>query len=503
MKRGWGQVWLIGAGPGDEGLITVKGAHLLSQADAVVYDRLANPALLHYASPAAQFIDVGKFAGNHPVPQPEINRMLIHLAQEGKNVARLKGGDPFVFGRGGEEAQALEQAGVPFFVVPGITSAIAAPAYGGIPVTHRDFASSFHVITGHGSADHGLSFLDYEILAKLKGTLVFLMGVSHLPDITHHLTAHGMLPATPAAVIERGTLPEQRKICGTLADIADLAQQNGVQSPAVIVVGAVAGLSQELNWFQGKNKCKTIAVTRSAEQAPELCTLLQMIGFDTVTVPCIKLEHINDDAFHRFLQYQPCEDDWLVFTSPNGVGFFFEKLYQSEFDIRKLLPYHVAAIGSATADKLKKHGICADAVPEEYTSEALGKLLAGKIKGRAFLMRAKQASPELSHILQYAGVSVEEIPLYSIRTPVFTADQARQAVQADCYTFLSPSAVHGFTKLMQGENSCFQKPAFAIGRVTKTALEEKGFTNIITARVSTVQGLADTIREWSETNYDV
>ncbi len=503
MKRGWGQVWLIGAGPGDEGLITVKGARLLSQADAVVYDRLANPALLHYASPAAQFIDVGKFAGNHPVPQPEINRMLIHLAQEGKNVARLKGGDPFVFGRGGEEAQALEQAGVPFFVVPGITSAIAAPAYGGIPVTHRDCASSFHVITGHGSADNEPSFLDYEILAKLKGTLVFLMGVSHLPDITHHLTAHGMLPATPAAVIERGTLPEQRKICGTLADIADLAQQNGVQSPAVIVVGAVAGLSQELNWFQGKNKCKTIAVTRSAEQAPELCTLLQMIGFDTVTVPCIKLEHINDDAFYQFLQYQPCEDDWLVFTSPNGVGFFFEKLYQSEFDIRKLLSYHIAAIGSATAGKLRKHGIYTDAVPEEYTSEALGKLLADKIKGRAFLMRAKQASSELSHVLQYAGVSVEEIPLYSIRTPVFTADQARQAVQADCYTFLSPSAVHGFTKLMQGENSCFQKPAFAIGRVTKAALEEKGFTNIITARVSTVQGLADTIREWSETNYDV
>ena len=503
MKQGWGQVWLIGAGPGNEGLITVKGAHLLSQADAVVYDRLANPALLHYANPAAQFIDVGKFSGNHPVPQPEINRLLIHLAKEGKNVARLKGGDPFVFGRGGEEAQALEQASISFFVVPGVTSAIAAPAYGGIPVTHRNFASSFHVITGHGSADNGSPFLDYKILAKLKGTLVFLMGVSRLADITHHLIMYGMLPATPAAVIEHGTLPEQRKICGTLADIAELAQQNGVQAPAVIVVGAVAGLSQELNWFQGKNKRKTIAVTRSAEQASELCTLLQMIGFDTLTVPCIKLDHINDDVFHRFLQYQPCKDDWLVFTSPNGVGFFFEKLYQSGFDIRRLLPYHIAAIGSATAGKLRKHGIYADAVPEEYTSEALGKLLSDKIKGRAFLMRAKQTSPELSHILQYAGISVEEVPLYSIRTPDFTADQARRAMQADSYTFLSPSAVHGFTKLIQGECSCFHKPVFAIGKVTKAALEEKGFTNIITARVSTVQGLADTIREWSEIDDDV
>lgn len=503
MKQGLGEVWLIGAGPGDEGLITVKGASLLAQADAVVYDHLANPALLTYASPLAQMIDVGKYAGNHPVPQEEINRILISLVKEGKNVARLKGGDPFVFGRGGEEAQALCRAGIYFSVIPGVTSAAAVPAYGGIPVTHRDFASSFHVITGHDSKNKEKSFLDFSVLAKLTGTLVFLMGVSQLPEIASRLMDNGMLSETPAAVIERGTMPEQRRVCGTLASIAGLAKENGVQSPAVIIIGAVAGLAEELDWFGKEREKKTILVTRRAEQAQELCRPLHSIGFNTVSIPCIALKPKSGNALRCFFDHQPSEDDWLVFTSPNGVNIFFEQLFSLDFDIRKLYPYHIAALGSATAERLKKHGICAQAVPETYNSEALGKLLAGKVKGRAFLMRAEQASPVLAYILREAAVAIEEIPLYSISTLAFSEIQVQQAIHADYYTFLSPSAVRGFAELVQGEVSCSHKPAFAIGGVTRAALEEEGFTNIVTAHISTVQGLVDTIKEWSDINHDI
>lgn len=505
MEDTRGEVWLIGAGPGDEGLMTVKGLAKLAQADAVVYDRLANPALLAKVRTDAQQVDVGKLPGRHAVPQEEINRLLIRLAKQGKKVARLKGGDPFVFGRGGEEALALRREGIPFQVIPGVTSACAAPAYAGIPVTHRGLASSFHVITGHNGediADHGP---DYALLAKLEGTLVFLMGVSRLREITQALLAHGMAPDTPAAVISRGTTVAQVKVVATVSAVAHEAEARRIAAPAVIVIGKTVKLEEELGWFMpgGALQGKSVVITRRAEQIAELAAPLGEMGGNILPFPCISLKEYEDDPFARFLRRQPEEGDWLVFTSPNGAAFFFRKLARLHVDIRRFCGYRIAAIGSTTANCLQERGIYPDLIPEEYTSDALANALAGMAQGTVVLLRAKRGAQALPERLRASGAMVLEVPLYeTLPASQPCPEQEEALLNADYLTFLSASAVQGFLAKTRGMavNKLFCKPAFAIGRCTCRALKDSGFQNVIMAEQATMASLLEKIREWSENN---
>ncbi|HBY98272.1 MAG TPA: uroporphyrinogen-III C-methyltransferase, partial [Chloroflexi bacterium] len=362
-----GRVYLVGAGPGDPELVTLKGQRLLSQADVVVYDRLANPALLALAPPRAERIYVGKLPDRHTFRQDEINALLIERGQAGQTVVRLKGGDPFVFGRGGEEAEALRTAGVPFEVVPGITSAIAAPAYAGIPVTHRDESSAFAVITGHEDPTKAESALDYEALARV-GTLIFLMGVGRLNQITEHLVVAGMSPETPAAVVMSGTCPNQKTATGTLATIHDEAQRAGITAPAVIVVGRVAGLRETLRWFDDPTMRplvgQRVLVTRARAQASDLVEALRALGAEVVEFPVIRIAAPADNfaALDRAVvrldrgggarDGQTGDDqpyDWVVLTSVNGVEMIWSRLRAAGKDARSLGGTRLAAIGPATA----------------------------------------------------------------------------------------------------------------------------------------------------------
>ncbi len=369
-----GMVYLVGAGPGDPGLITQRGLELIRRADCVVYDYLANPALLQEADPRAEMIYVGKKGGDHTLPQAEINRLLVDRARAGKKVVRLKGGDPYLFGRGGEEAEELVQAGIPFEMVPGVSSALAVPAYAGIPLTHRRHASLVSLITGHEDPTKPASAIPWEVLARSPGTLVFLMGVKNLPEISQQLLKHGKDPATPAAVIHRGTTLAQRTVVGTLADIAARVQEAGLTAPAIIVVGSVVELRPQLNWFETRPLWgKRILVTRTRRQASAFSALLREYGALCLEAPTIEIGPPDDEyegldqALHRLEEYQ-----WLVFTSPNGVEAFFQRLFASGRDLRAVGRCRLAAIGVATAQVLKRCGLIADVIPQGFSGRRSG-----------------------------------------------------------------------------------------------------------------------------------
>ncbi|MBW1992326.1 MAG: uroporphyrinogen-III C-methyltransferase, partial [Deltaproteobacteria bacterium] len=341
-----GKVYLVGAGPGDPGLITVKGLQLLHRAEVIIYDQLASPDLLTAARPEAQLIYVGKKAGAHALPQEDINRLLIDKAREGKTVVRLKGGDPFVFGRGGEEAEALAAAGIPFEVVPGVTAAVAVPACAGIPVTHRGLASLVTLVTGHEDPAKPESAIPWDILARTQGTLVFLMGVKNLAENCRRLLEGGRAPHTPAAVIQSGTLPDQRTVTGTLADIAAKAREADLRPPAVLVVGEVVALRERLNWWETRPLWGRVAVvTRTREQASALVELLAEAGARCLEVPTLEIlppEDFSplDAALERLPEY-----DWIIFTSANGVKAFMARLFDRKLDVRALGQAKLAAIG--------------------------------------------------------------------------------------------------------------------------------------------------------------
>jgi len=501
-----GMVSLVGAGPGDPGLITVKGLEALRAADVVVYDLLANPRLLNEARADAELICVGKRGGCHTMRQEEINALLVAKGREGKRVCRLKGGDPFVFGRGGEEALELARAGVPFEVVPGVTAGVAAPAYAGIPVTHRGCTSSVAFITGHEDPTKESSGLDWGKLATGVGTLVFYMGVKRLADTVAQLVAHGLPPDTPAALVHWGTMPMQRTATGTLGDIVERAA--GLEPPAIFIVGKVVGLREELRWFETRplfGRC--VVVTRSRAQASDLCAQLEELGADVIEMPTIRIEPPEsfdplDEAIAELHLF-----DWVVFTSVNGVDSFFARLDAMGKDSRAL-PC-VATIGPATAERLLAHGIRTDCQPAKFTGADLVEALTAlvPVAGRRILLPRAADTPEtVRKGLQDAGAEVAEVEAY--RTVVAaSADEETGtaswrvvrrlgAGEVDFVTFTSSSTVRGFVEAV-GRERAASLPAstrfVSIGPVTSQTARELGLTVAAEAVEHTIPGLVATL----------
>lgn len=500
------KVYLLGAGPGDPGLLTLKARDALAAADAVVYDALANPSLLEHARPDAERIYVGKIAGRHALPQDEINALLIRKAREdgGKVVARLKGGDPYIFGRGGEEAEALVAAGVPFEEVPGVSSAIAAPAYAGIPLTHRDFASSVTIITGHESPDKPGSVHNWPALAASASTLVFVMGMKNLPDIAASLIRAGMDPATPAALVYRGTTPRQRCLVAPLAELPAAAVAQGFSNPSIIVVGEVARLHASLDWFGKKPLLgRRVVVTRAREQASGLADRLTRLGAEVIQFPTIEIREPEDyapldAAIARLDAY-----DWLIFTSVNGVRHFWRRLAMAGKDSRALAGARVAAIGPATADALAQRGITADFLPPRYqaedVAEGLKALTGAALSGmRVLLPRALRARDVLPETLRAAGAVVDVVPAYVTMPAAARKDDVLRLLESgelDCVSFGSSSTVENFLALIPAEllRRHPETALAAIGPVTAATLRAHGLEAAITPRDYTIPALADAI----------
>ncbi len=446
-----GVVYLVGAGPGDAGLLTLRGAELLRRADVVVYDALVNPDLLRLAPRTAEFIYGGKRAKAHAIPQEDLNKLLVTKAKEGKCVVRLKGGDPYVFGRGGEEAEELVAADVSFEVVPGISSVVAAGNYAGIPITHRDHCSSFTVLTGHEDPTKEASNLDWARLAKDSGTKVVLMGVERIRQIAGQLVANGTDTRTPVAMIRWGTTGRQQVIEGTLATIADIAEKADFAAPAVTIIGGVVSLRKKLNWFEHRPLFgQRVVVTRTREQASQLSARLIERGAEVLEVPTIKIVPPDDrqslvEALAGLGEY-----DWLVFTSPNGVTAFFDYFFKTHNDLRDLGNLRFAAVGPATAAKLRELHLNVDAMPEQYVAKAVAKAIADceSVENlRVLLLRAEVANPELPKQLEELGAIVDDVAVY--RTVPETEDLTGTAARleeegADWLTFASSSAVENF-----------------------------------------------------------
>ena len=502
MEKKQGKVFLIGAGPGDPGLLTLKGKEYLSQAEVVVYDRLADPHILAYARPEAELIYVGKASSRHTLKQPEINALLVKLASDGKLVARLKGGDSFVFGRGGEEALELQKAGLPFEFVPGITSAIAVPEYAGIPVTHRHIATSFAVITGHEDPTKGPSSINWQGLATSVDTLVFLMGVENLQHITSELIAHGRPAATPAALIRWGTHPEQQTLVTTLGRAYDDVQAAHLKPPAIFIVGEVVKLRTELAWFEKKPLFgKTVVVTRARAQASQLTKQLTAAGAKVLEVPAIKLAPPAnyaplDQALQNLSSYQ-----WLIFTSANGVDAFFKRLGLMQLDARALAGCLLAAIGSGTAAALKKYGLHADVVPATYQAEDLARALQPHLQPGAtvLLPRAAVARSVLPDTLQKWGARVTVVPVYQTvqdDSAKFELLNALQNKTVDYITFTSSSTVTNFLELIDRQTQLLNNVQLAvIGPITGATCAQAGLKVSITAREYTISGLVSALIE--------
>ncbi len=497
-----GKVYLVGAGPGDAGLLTLKGKAALERADAVVYDFLANEDLLRYTRPDCERICVGKRPGEKTSSQEEINELLINRAAKGKIVVRLKGGDPFIFGRGGEEAQALVRAGIPFEVVPGISSGYAAPAYAGIPLTHRDLASSVTFLTGHEDPSKSSTSIDWPRLATGAGTLVLFMGVHNLPEISAALTIQGRDPSTPVAVIRWGTRAEQQTVTGTLADIA--AKAENIDPPAVIVVGEVVGLREELNWFERLPLFgKRIVTTRTREQSTAMREALEALGAEAVEVPAIEIRDPQswqplDEAIGRLEEF-----DYLVFTSANGVTKFLHRLPDSDRDVRDLKGLRIGAIGPGTAAELAKTGIRADFVPREYRAEGLIEFFQDvDIRGKAFLIpRAKVARDILPAALEKMGARVEVVESYETVQPQFAPGELDRILTPppDAVTFTSSSTVTNFLRLL--ENHHFRKvlegmAIASIGPVTSDTIRKHGLHVAVEAQESTIPGLVQALLDY-------
>ncbi|MBO4300006.1 MAG: uroporphyrinogen-III C-methyltransferase [Desulfovibrio sp.] len=501
------KVVLIGAGPGDPGLLTLKGRDVLSQADVVVYDALANDALLQHARPDAEKIYVGKVAGNHALPQQEINSLLVRKAREGKLVARLKGGDPYIFGRGGEEAEQLAAEGVPFEVVPGISSTVAAPAYAGIPLTHRVFASSMTIITGHENPDKPGSVHNWKALAASASTLVFVMGMKNLPDIVRHLCDAGMDPTTPAALIYRGTTPSQRSLTAPLADLPHAAEKAAFTNPSIILVGKVVNLHTTLNWFENKPLFgRSVVVTRAREQASGLAQRLTELGAEVIQCPTIAIRPMNDYARLDSAVNALASYHWCVFTSVNGVRHFWQRLRKAGQDSRALSGIKVAAIGPATAEVLRERGIEPDFIPERYVAEGvvqgLLSLEDGQVTGKRFLLpRAAKAREVLPEQLRKAGAVVDVIPAYE----TIPAHDNKEAVLSrltagtlSCITFGSSSTVDNFLSLIPAD-TLRAHPATklaAIGPVTAETLRKHDLPCDIMPEEYTIPALVDALQSF-------
>ncbi|QXM05660.1 uroporphyrinogen-III C-methyltransferase [Crassaminicella indica] len=499
-----GKVFLIGAGPGDYKLITLKGIECIKNADVVLYDRLASSKLLKFAREDVELIYVGKAPNNHAYTQKEINALLVKKALEGKNVARLKGGDPFVFGRGGEEAKELKENGISFEIVPGITSAISVPAYAGIPVTHRNVSSSFHVITGNEDPTKEEKAVDYEALAKLEGTLIFLMGVKNIEKICQSLIKYGQSPSRPVAVIMKGTTTEHKMIKGTLNNIHEKVIENGLKNPSIIIVGEVVNLSDVLRWYEDKPLFgKKVLVTRTRQQASYLSKKLEALGAKAVEFPTIKIEHPEcfdeiDKAIKAVEKYK-----WIIFTSVNGVTAFFDRMKNLKIDIRKLLGAKLVAIGPATAKALEDKGFIIEYIPEEYRAEAIIDGLKDKIKeGEHILLpRADIAREILIEELKKLGAIVDNIHIYRTVIPKNDQDKLISILKdenIDVITFTSSSTVKNFMNIL-GENNKMLlkgKRIASIGPITEKTARKHGLEVDIQAKEFTIDGLVKAINNY-------
>ncbi len=498
-----GTVYLVGAGPGDAGLMTLRGAELLARADVVVYDALVNPDLLRLAAKSAEIIYGGKRANAHAIPQEELNQLLVRKAKEGKCVVRLKGGDPYVFGRGGEEAEELAAAKIPFEVVPGISSIVAAPNYAGIPITHRDHCSSFTVITGHEDPTKDVTNIDWAQLAKTDGTKIVLMGVERIREIAEKLVANGMSAATPVAMIRWGTTGEQTSIEGTLATIADVVADKKFSAPAVTIIGDVVKLRRKLNWFENRPLFgQRIVVTRTREQASQLSKQLLERGADVLEIPTIKIipptrQRELAEALLELNSY-----DWLVFTSPNGVSAFFEYFFKAFDDMRDIGGVRIAAVGPATASKLKELHLKVDLMPEEYVTEKIAdafKKFESIENLKILLLRAEVANPELPQKLEEMGAIVDDVAVYKTIPESEDVNGAAAKLMesgADWITFTSSSTVENF-------HARFDLPALlkkfpktklaSIGPETTKTILELGLKPAVEAKPHTIEGVVKAI----------
>ncbi len=501
-----GTVYLIGAGPGDPGLITVKGMECIKSADVIVYDRLASPRLLEYCKPGARSIYVGKKPDRHTLTQDEINNLLVKEAMQGRTVARLKGGDPFVFGRGGEEAEELAKNGIPFEIVPGVTSAVAVPAYAGIPVTHRNYTSTLAIITGNEDPGKESSSILWDKIATGAGTLVFLMGMGNLPAICEQLVKHGRPAETPVALIRWGTRPEQRTLVGTLDNISRLAAEADFKNPAIIVVGEVVKLREHLRWFENKPLFgKRVLVTRSREQASILSRSIERLGGEPVEFPTISISAPvdyapMDRAIRRIGEYK-----WIIFTSVNGVKYFFDRLRALDRDIRDLHGVRVCAIGPQTQKSLQKLALRVDYVPGEYRAEEIVNGLRDKIMpgDRVLLPRADIARKVLPEGLVQLGADVDEVTAYRTvagrgNVPLVAGQLERGEI--DIITFTSSSTVRNFVEMLGRDKA----PGYArraivacIGPVTARTALELGLPVHIQPGEYTINGLIQAILDYT------
>ena len=505
-RDGKGTVYLVGAGPGDPGLFTLRGMELLRRADVVVYDRLAAPRLLVNARRDAELIYVGKRVGSHAVRQEQINQILVDKALEGKMVVRLKGGDPFIFGRGGEEAQFLAQHSIPFEIVPGVTSAISVPAYAGIPLTHRAYTASVALITGHRKMEEHEAEVDWEGLAKGVGTLVFLMGMTNLPTIAARLMEFGRRPDTPAAVIRWGTTPRHRTVTGTLADIAQRVKEAGLKPPAIIVIGDVIALRPQLQWFEKRPLLgRRIVVTRTRDQASDLVRLLEAQGAWCIECPTIETVPIRDPE--RLLaavgRLTRSPGGWVVFTSANGVRYFVEGVLEAGRDLRVLGGARLAVVGQATAKALEPYGLRPDLVPQDFRAEGLIEALRDRqVSGVPVLIpRARKARELLPRALEEMGARVEVLPVYET-VPAELPPLSRDALEqgpVDMLTFTSSSTVKNFMGRFPRElrdRLVAEAAVCAIGPITAATCREMGLEVAVMPETSTIPAMVDAVVAW-------
>ena len=502
MKKPCGKVYLVGAGPGDPELITAKGIRCLKEADVIIYDHLANDRFLSDAPTKTERINVGKQVGKKVLEQKEINRLLVTEARKGKTVVRLKGGDPFIFGRGGEEAEALAHSSIPFEVVPGVTSAVAAPAYAGIPLTHRGVASSVAIVTGHEDPAKEISAVNFKKIAQGVDTIVCLMGVGKMEFIIDQIQKGGKSPETPAAIVERGTYAHQRVVEGRLKDIFSKAKKAGVKPPAVIVVGEVAQLRKTIAWFESLPLTgKTIVVTRAKEQAGPFVDSLEQAGarvipFPTIEIGVPKRLRAIDKALGTLKKY-----NYLVFTSVNGVNAFLSHMHRLKIDIRCLDGLTIAALGEMTAQVLREHLLFPKIVPATFTSKHLaGEFKREKLTGKQVLLfRSEIAHEILPRQLSKMGAQVKEVSGYTIRKPRVPTAQVKQLFKnggIDLITFTSPSTFTNFVSLMGGEpvkHLLKGTRVAAIGPVTKKEIIKHGVRVAVTATTHTVPHLVEDI----------
>ena len=498
-----GKVWLVGAGPGDIGLFTLKGEAVLQQADVVVYDSLVGEGVLARIPKHARLINVGKRASHHTMVQEDINKVLLEEAQKGNKVVRLKGGDPFLFGRGGEELELLSENGISYEIVPGVTSPISVPAYNGIPVTHRDFCSSLHIVTGHKRAGQTYD-IDFRALTQTKGTLVFLMGIAALEDICKGLLDGGMDPDMPAAVLQKGTTAGQKRVVATVSTLKAEVDRQGIETPAIIVVGKVCSLADRFAWYEKLPLAGwKVLVTRPRQHISKTADLLRKKGAEVLELPSICTVPVEDnsrlyEAFEKLDTYQ-----WIIFTSPAGVEIFFDEMDRKEMDVRSLGQAKIAVIGEGTKKKLKEHHLLADFVPSVYDGDTLGAELAKELQGneKILIPRAEAGNKKLTELLEQTGAKVDDIATYTTcyeKSRLIDEKKELETGSVDCVVFTSASTVKGFVEGTQGLDYTKVKAA-CIGKQTKAAADAYGMQTRM-AKKATIESLIELVEEMKQEN---